>query len=255
MIYGRLLLKEYKGLLPTPVAQEGPGMTQMKLTDFIDIIGGTQPKYYQGKHKLTSSLEGFHVNHSLVPDSEKERQMTVTSGRKCSELLQNSGPLGLLAKMLMESSAWHSNIVTLTWKAKPILKKRKISQMEQMGLFGELLKVSKQLDMKSNYLLFQLAVSMPRTEEIGCGLLPTVTGQEVEHPKAKLTETGRRLSKNNSSHSLNIADRIAMLPTPKAGNDYGDTKMSPSSAAGKHGKSIAGVLSMLPTPSTMDYIS
>ena len=48
------------------------------------------------------------------------------------------------------------------------------------------------------------------------GLLPTPTTQEIEHPEAKLTETGRRLSKDGkSSHSLNLADSVQMLPNHK----------------------------------------
>jgi len=40
-------------------------------------------------------------------------------------------------------------------------------------------------------------------------LWPTPTCQEVEHPDAKLTDTGRRLSKDGkSSHSLNLADSV-----------------------------------------------
>ena len=54
------------------------------------------------------------------------------------------------------------------------------------------------------------------------GLLPTPTGQEVEHPQAILTKTGRRLAKNGNSHSLNLADRLTFSqaaspasPSPK----------------------------------------
>ena len=40
-------------------------------------------------------------------------------------------------------------------------------------------------------------------------LWPTPTCQEVEHPDAELTDTGRRLSKDGkSSHSLNLADSV-----------------------------------------------
>jgi site-specific DNA-cytosine methylase len=44
---------------------------------------------------------------------------------------------------------------------------------------------------------------------------PTPTTQEIEHPQAELTESGRRKSKDgNSSHSLNLADSVKMWPTP-----------------------------------------
>ena len=62
--------------------------------------------------------------------------MTVTSGRKCSELYGNSDPLGSLVRMCLESSIWHSTRCFLTWKVKDTPRRR---------------------------LLFRLAVSMPHT--------------------------------------------------------------------------------------------
>ena len=64
-------------------------------------------------------------------------------------------------------------------------------------------------------------------------LWPTPTCQEVEHPNAELTETGRRKSKNgkNTSHSLGLADAVShreddgvmnSIPTPCA-RDYKGT--------------------------------
>ena len=42
-------------------------------------------------------------------------------------------------------------------------------------------------------------------------LWPTPTTQEVEHPQAELTATGRRKSKNGkTSHSLCLADAVQM---------------------------------------------
>ena len=35
------------GLLPTPMAQEGPGFQQMKLTDAVELMEGRMPKYYK----------------------------------------------------------------------------------------------------------------------------------------------------------------------------------------------------------------
>jgi DNA (cytosine-5)-methyltransferase 1 len=41
--------------------------------------------------------------------------------------------------------------------------------------------------------------------------------QEIEHPGAKLTETGRRLSKDGkNSHSLGLADQVNLWSTPTA---------------------------------------
>jgi hypothetical protein len=53
---------------------------------------------------------------------------------------------------------------------------------------------------------------------------PTPTTQEVEHPKAELTETGRRKSKNNkTSHSLGLADAVQMWPTARASAAMADS--------------------------------
>jgi len=92
------------------------------------------------------SQEDFPASRSVTPGSGEARTMTAISGRKCSESYKRQGQIGLLVKMLLESSAWHSTKCVLNWKRS---------------------------DMKSNRSLFQLAVSTPRTEEIECGLLPT----------------------------------------------------------------------------------
>ena len=90
------------------------------------------------------SQVGFPASRSVMPGSEEARTMTAISGHKCSESYKRQGQLGLLVRMLLESSAWHSTKCVLTWKQKVT---------------------------KSSRSLFQLAVSMPRTEETECGLL------------------------------------------------------------------------------------
>ena len=90
------------------------------------------------------SREDFPASRSVTPGSGEARTMTAISGRKCSESYKRQGQLGLLVRMLLESSAWHSTKCVLTWKQKVT---------------------------KSSRSLFQLAVSMPRTEETESGLL------------------------------------------------------------------------------------
>ena len=72
--------------------------------------------------------------------------MTVISGQRCSELLRSCGPLGCLVRTCLESSIWHSTRCYLTWKPQATPHRR---------------------------LLFQLAVSMPRTEETESLFWPT----------------------------------------------------------------------------------
>lgn len=60
--------------------------------------------------------EDFPVNLSVAPDLGEDRRITAISGRKCLESLERSDPLGLLLRMLLTSSIWHSMIFRLTWK-------------------------------------------------------------------------------------------------------------------------------------------
>lgn len=120
--------------------------------------------------------------------------MTATSGRTCMRLYEIQNPTGSSLRTcvasLLGTKAWYSNKSALIWKAKVT---------------------------KSNRLLFQLSPSVRRTEEIESGLLPTATTHENEHPKMELTSTGRRKpSKGLISHSVGLADKVALLPTPDA---------------------------------------
>ena len=100
---------------------------------------------------------------------------------------------------------------------------------------------------------------------------PTPTTQEIEHPDAKLTKTGRRLSKDGkSSHSLNLADQVRMWPTPtsnqpgegelleklvtKEGNPAQPNQRAYNPKTGKHTQiTLNRAVKMWPTPSTRDY--
>ena len=100
----------------------------------------------QDCEQLTLFREDFPASRLVRPGSEEARTTTVTSGLKCCELYENCGPLGLLVKTCLGSSIWHSTRCFLTWKRK---------------------------DTKRRHLLFQLAVSMPRTEETASLFWPT----------------------------------------------------------------------------------
>ena len=60
--------------------------------------------------------EDSHVSRSVVPGSERAKMILVTSGKKCLELLKQQNHIGLLEKMLLESSNWLSMKSVLTWK-------------------------------------------------------------------------------------------------------------------------------------------
>jgi len=59
-----------------------------------------------------------------------------------------------------------------------------------------------------NGIVYRLPPLVPRISGTGSSLWPTPTTQEVEHPNAELTTTGRRKTPNNRSHSLNLADIV-----------------------------------------------
>ena len=128
------------------------------------------------------------VSHASLfpqPGSKEARTMTVTSGRRCYALYGSLSPLGSLVKMLLESSVWHSTKCLLTWKWKVT---------------------------PANALLFQLAVSMPRTDETGSGLWPT--------PDTQNHRDGAKLRKDNNAaaggkHGVSLHHAVKMWPTPR----------------------------------------
>ena len=135
------------------------------------------------------SQEDFPASRSVMPGSEEARTMTAISGRKCSESYKRQGQLGLLVRMLLESSAWHSTKCVLTWKQKVT---------------------------KSSRLLFQLAVSMPRTEETEYGLLRG--GGRCGRPQEHQAE-GQTTRRNACGHRDTGEQQISWVlfwPTPKA---------------------------------------
>ena len=120
------------------------------------------------------SQEDFPASRSVVPGSNEARTMTAISGRKCSESYKRQGQLGLLVRMLLESSVWHSTKCVLTWK---------------------------RVDMKSSRSLFQLAVSMPRTEETESGLLRGGGGDVAD-------------SKDTKRRARQLGETLATIGTP-----------------------------------------
>src|SRR4030042_2055079 len=121
--------------------------------------------------------EASPASLSLSPGSDEARKMTVRSGRKCLELSTSQDPLGLLEKMLVESSAWNSTKCYLTWKWKATPAGRSI---------------------------LELSPSTPHTEGCESGLLPTANQRDW-----KGARQGYRRGWGGD-----ISDQIAMLPTP-----------------------------------------
>lgn len=130
--------------------------------------------------------EDFLASHSVQPGSGEARRMTVTSGQRCLELYKRSDPVGLLAKMLLESSVWSSTRCFLTWKRSATPARR---------------------------LLFRLVPSMPRTEETAAQFWPTAT---TPRPHDSENTAGMYIP---SQKQKDLAYTAAMFPTPIA-SDY-----------------------------------
>lgn len=99
-------------------------------------------------NQLTLFAEASLASLTVWPGSEEARKTTVTSGLNFYVLFRNSDPLGFLRRMFQASYHCISTLCYLTWKVKATPVGRSI---------------------------FQLALSVPRTDGIASLLLPTPT--------------------------------------------------------------------------------
>ena len=190
----------------------------------------------RGEGRSTYSQEGFLASHFQRQESEGERKMTVTSGRKCFGQYGRYDPLGSLVRMLLESPAWYNPAVRLRWKVKPLCLKRltrkRYSNKSTLSKpSAEILNVR---DIPSSRFLFQLAVSERRTRGTGYGsLLPTVQTQGL-----------KVCDKNGKTKFMDVS----LLPTPTA-QDF--KRRGPNSK--QQGLPEAAYKKMLPTPTARSY--
>ena len=147
--------------------------------------------------------------------------MTATSGRRLSALCMKSGPLGSLARMLLESSRWFSPARRLKWEAAPLFSTR-ITYTERSSSTSSKpsAKTSSVKDIPSSRLLFRLVPSERPTEGTGCGLsqgglLPTPRATEiVEDPVRFVKRLGDRTMNCVPNLSSMAVFRPWLLPTP-----------------------------------------
>jgi hypothetical protein len=154
----------------------------------LRMSGSSKPQTSQSQSMLFA--EDTHASPSVSPGSDWARQMTVTSGRSISALSKNSGPLGCVEKMLLDTSAWASTQCYLTWKhsATP-----------------------------AGRLLFRLVPSVPSTVETDAGLLPTPAASDCKGAvQGPSLETRREMSRGVRLEEF----LLRMLPTPSAGNSH-----------------------------------
>lgn len=181
----------------------------------------------QEYEQLTLFQEGSPASRSVCPGDAEARTMTVTSGLKCLELSKNSGPLGLLVKMLLASSVWHSTRCFLTWKIKAT---------------------------KQGHLLYQLAVSMPRIEGTASPLwhTPNVPNGGRVNP-LEMSQTGRmpdgKKRQVGLEHQVRMVER-GLWPTPTQRDHKGANSMEHLCREGmkNHRGQLANAVKLVPTP-------
>jgi hypothetical protein len=191
------------------------------------------------------SPEAFPASPTLAPGSAEAIAMTARSGQKCAALSRKPGPVGSWLRTCLASSVWRSTVCYLTWKVKAT---------------------------KSKRLYFQLAPSTPRIEETGCGLLPTISGQEPgwrhievvdrdgnppEHWNQRFydKQTGRVVQKG-------LTQIVRMWPTPDASMGTGGRTFAPGTVSPtgkdlrtgrKRSVPISAAVKLWPTPATRDH--
>ena len=188
-----------------------------------------------GGERSMFSPEGSPANPSALLESEKDRKTTATSGRKCFAQYERYGPLGLLVKTLVESSAWYNPVVKLKWNIKPLYLKRLTRKRysNKNTLSKPSAEILSKKDIPSSRLLFRLVPSVRRTEGTGSSLLPTVQTQGL-----------KVCNSQGKTEFINLR----LLPTPNAREaDKYSKKYNPNSQMGTALTALA-MNGMLPTP-------
>ena len=125
-----------------------------------------------------SSPAATRVSRSVKPGSAEARRMTVTSGRKCIELLNKRDPLLSLLKTWLVTSRWDSTRCWLTWRAKATPLGR---------------------------LYFQLAPKTPRIDVIDAGSSPEIWNTPIGSDAEK---------RGNPRIGAGLAGQVQLWPTP-----------------------------------------
>jgi hypothetical protein len=189
---------------------------------------------------LTSYVGVTPVSRSAQQEKDKAQTTHDTCGLGLEKPLASYDP---------DTQSWRTYEATLVLDSQPFLGKWPASGMTQNGkLFQQPRRVPRTLEnassswptptavtrpMEGNVRLYRAKIEAGEMTEAEAeailgksvweaqgripAMWPTPTTQEVEHPNAELTVTGRRKSKNGlSSHSLGLADAVQMWPTPTA---------------------------------------
>ena len=225
-----------------------------------------------GKERSMFLQEDSPANLSALPEEERERTITATSGLRCFERYGRYTPLGSLVKTLLASRRWWSPAKSLRWDAQTIFSKRITYTEKKVDSHStKSVQTSKPKDIPSNRLLFQLVPSEHLTKGIESGLLPTVQTQGLKQCNRKgkteffpldllptptdLDKGTGRINKSLSPGAkarptLALAAKKGLLPTPCASEATKFTKKFNSKS--QMGQSLTALEcnGMLPTQST-----
>jgi DNA (cytosine-5)-methyltransferase 1 len=153
--------------------------------------------------ELTLSAEDSPAKTCQLQESKQElQQVAPVYGESSPELL---------AKYVPDTSSWRTY-------------QRCLLATAEHGC-AEFLATLPKSGMMRNGTLYRLETlkdyqPVRHTDVTESGLWPTPTTQEIHHKDAELTPTGRRKSKtSDSSHSLNLADKVTMWATPNASDN------------------------------------
>lgn len=181
----------------------------------------------QVEGQLTLFQEGFLASPFPRPGSAEARRTTATSGRKWSELSKNSGPLGLLERMLLGSSEWRSPIFYLSWKP---------------------------VDIGQGRFLYQLAPSEPDTgvtgwQSLATGTEPNLSGQVKLWPTPTAQDYKRR---GPNSRQQGLPERVVKMYSTPTAQDAKNSTLPPSQA---RRKSLVGDIARekFATPQARDW--
>lgn len=176
--------------------------------------GPTQEQLFSPEDSLAS--------RSALPGSERAREMTVSSGLRCSQLLKEQSPIGSLVRTLLASSEWNSIACLLTWNPKATPHGR---------------------------LLFQLLPSTPDTAETAFGLWPTIKASDGEKCAG-----GHRGKADTLTSAVKLWPTQTVCEVEKDLNHYQERRARQrSTKGGGDGPNLATAVKLLPTPCARDH--
>jgi hypothetical protein len=84
---------------------------------------------------------------------------------------------------------------------------------------------------------------------------PTPTTQESEHPEAEWNDKGRRVAKNGTTHSMNLADAVQKWPTPRVTGSGEDIALIQERFRNglKYSYRLEEAVALWPTPTSSEH--